>query len=934
MAQIAPPENSFPGKVIAAEDYKNAPLDAVEIDYDPSIGNSFADFNFMDDLQPGELIIYKTLVYLPKNPASFLMRAIWCLFTCGLSYVSRYYMQCFPKFFDLKRTQLAVTSHGRLIFWENAQVGMEMPACNYLSCICCCFSYWFCTKKTMCTSCCKTPWCAPPKNYKIETKYKFASVKDISVIRHEYDTEAWSVFPQWTWRSVCLACPVYGCFVFANIVRVCFLACCPWCIRQNFNTNLSVYFKYFPLNGSMDKYGSAHPRKVKLSQWDSVGAVIGEKWGAKWIYNLKADLGAMLATNPISTIGDAEKEIITCLIAAISFITFILGLVQMGLDQAVNISLSQGLNDDCPKWGIKEVDDIENAPIDPNNDGTYWLEVFRIGEGPCEASVIVGMINEYLGTLGSLLIAGAASLVVLVGVCEDLEDPIPYMIIKADNDLYAYTEEKNGKPFARKATPDNAFEELHKLNTLLTSLANQCKEATVVRECPAEWIANPWEVVLGDEFGRHPRHIPSIDGGDGDTVKLSIANLPIDPNEKIINVQRLGTVWNWKDWCYTCMSIGCHFLCNYNKRMAETTLLVLTDKRIMEVYTKSKSDFRKKTSNLCCGISEWDQTVTTYYFGDTIPSGYISRSLETPSDGAVEFYKVTAGLQTSNGGLEVSISAPKRSTWDLICNPLCSKVFCQQNTFSEMNPVKWEGFIKSISLSATEFTVGVPSGFPLPNPDEMPPTFTSMVPYSPAYETYISYLQSEKIIPFCTKLMLNCIWFCKCGLAPKLSRTEVGVTTKRTYFISTKTNDPWKCWKTMCKVDMLSKDDYTVGWVENAEIQMTSLVAGAERNETLFSRMGCGGLGSSHAVLEFAFENLKPVWFSIDWLGKSLGPLDREKVITMRKALSLINFSKNSQSGGMIIPSFIATQMAPTPVVASVVTGQVMERDEKGVEMI
>ena len=116
---------SYTGETVRCTDYKNAPTDSIELAFDPSIANSASEYCFADDLQPGETVIYRAIVYLPKNPPSFLMRTLWCFFTCGLGYIQNYCQLWFTSKMDLKRTQLAVTSNGRSIFWENAQDGME-----------------------------------------------------------------------------------------------------------------------------------------------------------------------------------------------------------------------------------------------------------------------------------------------------------------------------------------------------------------------------------------------------------------------------------------------------------------------------------------------------------------------------------------------------------------------------------------------------------------------------------------------------------------------------------------------------------------------------------------------------------------------------------------------------------------------------------------
>jgi len=172
-----------------------------------------------------------------------------------------------------------------------------------------------------------------------------------------------------------------------------------------------------------------------------------------------------------------------------------------------------------------------------------------------------------------------------------------------------------------------------------------------------------------------------------------------------------------------------------------------------------------------------------------------------------------------------------------------------------------------------------------------------------------------------------------CGIKPKLSATKFALTTKRAYFISSKTNKPFKCWETSCNVDMLNKNDYTVGWVDHSEIQMAGIVCGADRQETCFSRMCCGGgLGFSHTVFQFAFDNLKPVWFALDWKNKNLGPLDQDRVKIIRQVLSQINRAKSGKDTTIALPSFMAINSQPvfaTPVSQTMDRGQ-----QKEVEMI
>lgn len=942
-AQVAGNTGSYTGETVQATDYKNAPVNAIELTFDDSIANYPMDYSFEDDLQPGETIIYRTIVYLPKNPPPFLLRCLFNLITCGLSCCKNLIQACFPSFMDLKRTQLAITSYGRLIFWENAQVGIEEPKWNPLSCWACCLSYWCCTKKTLCTKCCKQPWCAPRKSFAVETKFQYASVKDISVIRHEYDSDAMSVFPRWSWKFLILFGLVtvgfgfflYGFLTFCNIVTLILIQC--RCMRQPFRTNLSVYFKHYPLNGSLDANpsGAFHPRKVNFAAWDNVGEVVAGKWGAAWFYNLKADFGVFLANNPLTTIGEAEKELIAMAIAFLSFLSFLFTVIGWIVNGAIFGNSTYGSNsaDYLTYSGL-------SYATGSGGDLSYCdflYNKYENNQGSAPdgykdyCGIIKGLESVPIGTISDLLTMLAGALVVAAGLMSGFEDPLPYMKVVADESLYMYNKEKDGKPFAELADGAFAFDELLKINTILTTLANQAKEPTIVRPCPPEWIANPWELVNQDEFGRHPRHIPSLDGTDADIVKLSLTNLPIDPNERIVNVQRLGNVWNWSDWCMTVISFGCHFFCNYNVKLSETTLLVLTDKRLMEVYTKSKSNFRKKNSDVlgCCSLQEWDQTVTTYFLGDSIPTGYISRSIENEENNPE--YLLKAGLQTNFGGFDIEIGCPKPTWKDRLLNPICKAIFCQRASFSENNPVKWEGFVKSLSLTASELTV--PAGPSAPAIDEIPLEYRSLGPFTPEYETILAYLESEYVRPICTTLLINCTWFLTCGIRPKLSATKFALTTKRAYFISSKTNKPFKCWENSCNVDMLSKNDYTVGWVDHSEIQMAGIVCGADRTETLFSRM-CfgGGLGFSHTVFQFAFDNLKPVWFALDWKRKNLGPLDQDRVKIIRQVLSQINRVKSGKDTAIALPSFMAVNSQPvfaTPVSQTMDRGQ-----QKEIEMM
>jgi len=934
---------SYTGETVRCTDYKNAPTDSIELAFDPSIANSASEYCFADDLQPGETVIYRAIVYLPKNPPSFLMRTLWCFFTCGLGYIANYCQLWFSSKMDLKRTQLAVTSNGRLIFWENAQEGMEEPKCNWLACWACCFSYWCCTKKTLCTSCCKQPWCAPRKTYQVETKLQFASVKDISVIRHEYEQDGFSVFPKWSWSSLILstlltiggAAFYYGFLVFLNICKLALMAC--GCFKQPFRTNLMVYFKHYPLNGSLDANpeGAFHPRRVNLASWDNVADVVAGKWGATWFYNVKADFASKyLAANPISSIGEAEKEIICMLIAFLSFLSFFFNILTWGLRNAIFDDSEYGgsSNDYMTYSGQNSAGSSDVSYCD------YLNNIYDTNPLASSCKAVKDVESFPIGTISDLLTMLAGALVVASGMLSGFDDPLPYMKIVADEKLYMYNKtDKEGRPFAERADGKLGFDELHKINTLLTTLANQAKEPTIVRPCPPEWIANKWEIV-DDQEGRHPRHVPSLDGNEGDVVKLSLANLPIDPSENIINVQRLGNVWNWRDWCCSLLSFGCHFFCNYNKTMAETTVLVLTDKRIMEVYTKSKSNFRKKNSALgCCpSLHEWDQTVTTYYLGDSIPSGFISRSLIEEQNKLK--YCLTAGLHTGYGGFDIEISAPKLTTLDRIFNPLCAKLFCQKVSFTESNPLKWEGFIKSVSLTSSEITV--PVGPNAPAEDEVPLEYRSISPYNMEYEKIIAFLESEYVRPFCTRLCLNLIWCVMCGLRPKLSKTKFALTTKRSYFISSKTNQPFQCWEKNCKVNVLSKDDYTVGWVDHSEIQMAAITCGADRNETCVSRMFTGGgMGMTHTVFQFAFDNLKPVWFALDWKNGSVGALDQDRVKNIRGVLSSINFAKNGNGKAIALPANIDYSVTPSLSMALPVESQQMDRfqekeKEGNIEMI
>ena len=95
----------------------------------------------------------------------------------------------------------------------------------------------------------------------------------------------------------------------------------------------------------------------------------------------------------------------------------------------------------------------------------------------------------------------------------------------------------------------------------------------------------------------------------------------------------------------------------------------------------------------------------------------------------------------------------------------------------------------------------------------------------------------------------------------------------------------------------------------------------------------------THTVFQFAFDNLKPVWFALDWKNGSVGALDQNRVKNIRGVLSSINFAKNGNGKAIALPTNIDYSVTPSLAMALPVESQQMDRfqekeKEGNIEMI